>query len=84
LAFLLLDIASFIHFTSKFGTIEVYKSQNDIIIKSALFIDVIALLFATTSGVKNAFLIGELFSSSFVSIFVSHSTRVQSSSLTFK
>jgi len=81
---LLDSIDSFIPLTSKFGTIEVYKSQNEIIIRSAFSIAFKALELAFTSGTKNAFLIGLDFSFNFKSIFVSHSTNVQSSSLTFK
>jgi hypothetical protein len=54
------SIASFIPLTSKFGTIEVYKSQNDIIIRSAFSIAFKALELAFTSGVKNALVIFKL------------------------
>jgi hypothetical protein len=83
-AFLLAAIASLIPFTKKLGTIEVYKSPNEIIITSDFSIALIAFGLAYTSGVKYAFLIGDDFSFNQVSIFVSHSTTVQSSSLTFK
>jgi len=53
-------------------------------ITSALSIASIALELAITSGVKYALFIGELFSSSFKSIFVSHSTILPSISSTFK
>jgi len=43
-----------------------------------------ALGLAHTSGVRYAFFIGEDFSFNHVSIFVSHSTFVPSSNLTFK
>jgi hypothetical protein len=62
----------------------VYKSQNDNIITSAFSIASIAFELAFTSGVKYALFIGELFSSSFKSIFVSHSTILPSTSSTFK
>jgi hypothetical protein len=83
-AFLFLAIASFIHLTSKFGMIEVYKSQYEIIITSAFSIAVIAFGLAFTFGVKYAFFIGEESSVNFVSILVSHSTIFQSSNSTFK
>jgi hypothetical protein len=70
--------------TSKFGTIDVYKSQYAIIIKSAFFIVLIALGLAFTSGVKYAVFIGDEFSVNLVSILVSHSTIEPSSNITFK
>jgi hypothetical protein len=45
-------IASFIPLTKRLGTIEVYKSQNEIIITSDFSIAVIAFGLASTSGVK--------------------------------
>jgi hypothetical protein len=66
------------------GIIEVYKSPKDIIITSAFSIAFIALGLAYTSGVKYAFFITDDSSFNFKSILVSHSTIVQSTSLTLR
>jgi hypothetical protein len=77
-------IASFNHLVNKFGIIDVYKSQNVIIIISDFSICLIAFGLVFTSGIKYAFFILAEFSVKFKSIFVSENTLVQSSSSTSK